>query len=125
MEFHRSALQVRTREQLPQYWATTENNMGAVLQVLGARSEGEQATSYLAQSVTAYRNALQVRTEAIFPAQWFRTMKGLAHVYEAKKDWVNARNTYQEMLRHNPGNATLSAKIKELENKELESKGSQ
>ena len=36
---YRAALEVRTREQLPQDWATTQNNLGNVLSVLGRTGE--------------------------------------------------------------------------------------
>src|SRR6516165_2926983 len=37
---YRSALEVRTREQLPQHWATTQNNLGIALRDEAARTEG-------------------------------------------------------------------------------------
>jgi hypothetical protein len=64
---YRSALQVSTREQLPQGWAMVENNLGAVLDDLGDRSEGTQAVGYLKQSAAAYRSALHVRAREQLP----------------------------------------------------------
>src|SRR5438046_10712093 len=58
----RSALEVRTREQLPQDWAAAKNNLGNVLKELGIRSSGEQSAQYLAQSIAAYHSALEVYT---------------------------------------------------------------
>ena len=37
MEAYRQALTVRTRDDLPQDWATTQNNLGTALQGLGER----------------------------------------------------------------------------------------
>jgi tetratricopeptide (TPR) repeat protein len=105
---------VRTREQLPQGWAATQNNLGNALDDLAGRSEGAQAAAYLEQAVAAYRSALQVTTEANFPAQWRRTMRNLARTYELKSDWSNARQSYAQLLHHEPENVEWQAKIREL-----------
>ena len=70
IEAYRNALQVRTREQLPQDWAATQNNLGNVLSVLGGLSEGSQASQYLQQAVDAYRSALQVTTRERLSQDW-------------------------------------------------------
>ena len=111
---YRSALQVSTREELPQDWATTQTNLGIALGDLAGRSEGPQAAGYLEKAVAAYRSALQVRTEANFPALWLQTMKNLAQAYELKSDWSNARQSYEQLLHHEPSDADLQAKIREL-----------
>ena len=114
---YRNALQVYTREQLPQDWAITQNNLGAAFDDLAVRSEGAQAKAYLEQAVAAYRSALQVFTEADFPARWLLTMQNLARTYERKSDWSNARQSYAQLLRHEPGNVHFQAKIRELTGK--------
>ena len=76
---HRSALQVYTREQLPQDWAATQNNLGVALCNLGERSEGAEAAIYLQQSVDAYRSALQVLTRKQLPQDWARTQNNLGN----------------------------------------------
>jgi tetratricopeptide (TPR) repeat protein len=111
---YRSALQVYTREQLPQDWAATQDSLGIALDDLAGRSEGPQAAAYLEESVAAFRSALEVRTEANFPVQWIQTMSSLARTYEIKKDWANARQSYEQLLHHDPGNTDLQSKIKEL-----------
>src|ERR1019366_4283773 len=63
-----AALTVYTREQLPQNWATTQNNLGNALDDQAGRSEGAQASQYLQQAIDAYRSALQVRTREQLPA---------------------------------------------------------
>src|SRR4029450_2313308 len=67
---YRAALEVRTREQLPQQWASTQNNLGMVLAVLGERASGGQGAQYLEQSLAAYRAALEVRTREQLPQGW-------------------------------------------------------
>src|SRR5262249_3185457 len=64
---HRAALEVRTREQLPQDWATTQNNLGIVLKELGTRSSGDQSVQYLRQSIAAYEKALTIFTLEAYP----------------------------------------------------------
>ena len=74
---YRNALQVRTREQLPQGWASTQNNLGNALRSLAGRSKGAQASQYLQQAVDAYCNALQVRTREQLPQGWASTENNL------------------------------------------------
>ena len=64
---HHAALEVQTREQLPQDWAMTQNNLGNVLEDLGMHSSGDQSAQYLQQSVAAYENALTVFTPDVDP----------------------------------------------------------
>ena len=65
---YRSALEVRTREQLPQDWAATQNNLGLTLQEQAIRTGGSKRAELLAQAMAAYRSALEVYTHEIFPA---------------------------------------------------------
>ena len=46
---YRSALEVHTREQLPQDWARTQNNLGIALKEQAIRSEGAKARELLAR----------------------------------------------------------------------------
>jgi len=73
----RNALEVFTREQLPQNWAETQNNLGNAFWRQGLRSEGAKATEVLAQAVTAYRCALEVRTREQLPQGWAATQNNL------------------------------------------------
>jgi len=41
----------------------------------------------------------------------------LTIAYEAGKDWDNAHKCYEQLLRHNPTNQELQAKVKELSEK--------
>jgi hypothetical protein len=74
---NRSALEVYTREQLPQDWAQTENNLGSVLCDQAARTEGTKAAELLSQAVTAYRSALEVFSAEAFPLFHEKTGKQL------------------------------------------------
>jgi tetratricopeptide (TPR) repeat protein len=74
---HRSALEVRTKADLPQDWAATQNNLGAALRELGMRSSGEEGRKLLAEAVAAYRSALEVYTKADLPQGWAMTQNNL------------------------------------------------
>ncbi len=78
---YENALVVRTREQLPQDWAMTQNNLGTVLSDLGTRTGGEEGAKLLQASVTAYENALVVYTREQLPQQWATTQNNLGNVY--------------------------------------------
>ncbi|MBZ5624074.1 MAG: tetratricopeptide repeat protein, partial [Acidobacteriia bacterium] len=77
-----NALQVYTKESLPQGWARTQNNLGAAYETLGERLGGTEAAEMLRAAVTAYQNALQVRTKASLPQDWATTQNNLGIAYE-------------------------------------------
>ena len=77
---YRAALTVYTKEQLPQQWAMTQNNLGKVLGGQGTRTTGEAGTRLLAESVAAYRAALTVRTKEQLPQAWAMTQNNLGNV---------------------------------------------
>jgi hypothetical protein len=74
-----SALEVRTRELLPQDWAATQNNLAIALRHQAARTNGTKGVELLAQAVTAYRSALalEVRTREQLPQDWATTQSNL------------------------------------------------
>jgi tetratricopeptide (TPR) repeat protein len=76
---YRAALEVRTRAQLPQDWAATQNNLGSVLSALGERAEGSEGLKYLNEAVVAYRAALEVRTRTQLPQKWAMTQNNLGN----------------------------------------------
>ncbi len=44
-------------------------------------------------------------------------MRHLALTYEAQRDWADARQIYEQLLRVDPNNSALQAKVKELSEK--------
>jgi hypothetical protein len=78
----RQALTIRTRDHLPQDWARTQNNLGAVLASLGERQGGADGARRLAEAVQAYRQALTVRTREALPQQWARTQHNLGNALQ-------------------------------------------
>jgi tetratricopeptide (TPR) repeat protein len=75
---YRNALEVYTRERLPQDWAAVQTNLGNGLQAQGLRTGGSQGNELLAQAVAAYRRALEVYTAEGFPAYHVRVEANLA-----------------------------------------------
>jgi tetratricopeptide (TPR) repeat protein len=75
----RSALEVKTRAQLPQDWAATQNNLGNALLDLGERTEGVEGIKNLRDAVAAYRAALEVYTHTEFPQDWAATQNNLGN----------------------------------------------
>jgi hypothetical protein len=53
---YRAALEERTRDRVPLEWATTQNNLGIALEILGGRERG---TERLKEAVASYRAALE------------------------------------------------------------------
>ena len=59
---------------MPLDWATTQNNLGNALRMLGER---ESDTARLEEAVTAYRDALTERTRERVPLGWAMTQNNL------------------------------------------------
>ena len=85
MSAYRSALEVYTREQLPQNWALTQNNLGNALRDQADRTEGTKGAELLAQAVSAYRSALEVRTREQLPQDWAETQNNLGAALRTRR----------------------------------------
>ena len=57
---YRSALEVRTREQLPQDWAGTQYNLANALQELARHSSGEESVRHLNERIHVDASAPQL-----------------------------------------------------------------
>ncbi len=79
---YRAALQVRTREQLGQQWAETQNNLGNALVEQGFRIGGEAGQQLLSEAEAAYCAALQVRTREQLAQQWAETQNNLGYALQ-------------------------------------------
>ena len=79
VEAYRQALTVRTRDDLPQDWAMTQNNLGLALTDLGERLGGPEGLRRLSEAVEAYRQALTVCTRDDLPQDWARTQNNLGN----------------------------------------------
>ncbi|MBX3334366.1 MAG: hypothetical protein KF876_09590 [Nitrospira sp.] len=74
---YRASLTVYTKEQLPQYWAITQNNLGNALNEQSVRTGGKEGKELMRQAINAYGLALEVRAIDAFPVQWDETMNSL------------------------------------------------
>jgi tetratricopeptide (TPR) repeat protein len=99
---YNQALEVYTRETLPQDWAMTQNNLGNTLQSQGIRIGGERGTQLLAEAVATYYQALEVRMRETLSLEWAQTHDNLAKAYVALKDWSNAAVSYTNILQVYP-----------------------
>ena len=71
-------LQVFPRDQQPEMWAATQNNLAAAYseRILGDRAANIEA------AIKSYANALEVRTRKAFPEDWASTQNNLAAAYK-------------------------------------------
>jgi len=81
---YRRALQVFTRDSMPQDWATTQHSLGYVLQEQAVRTNGPDAARLLSDAVAAYKQALQVRTREQLPLHWAMTQNDLGNALQAQ-----------------------------------------
>jgi tetratricopeptide (TPR) repeat protein len=65
---------------VPLDWATTQNNLGNALGMLGQR---ESDTARLEEAVAAFRAALEERTRERGPLDWARTQNSLGLALQA------------------------------------------
>jgi len=99
---YRNALQVYTRDELPQQWAMTQNNLGAALSDQGTRTSGERGQALLAEAVNAFNLALEIRTYETLPPQWAQTKYNLGQAYYLLKKWQKAADCYTDCLKVYP-----------------------
>lgn len=91
MQAFQKALEVRTKADLPQNWATTEQSLGVSLLYEGRRSNGIKAKALLNQSLQAFSSVLDVYTKVDNPYGWARTMRNLSEVYKAQGNTAAAQ----------------------------------
>jgi hypothetical protein len=60
IEAFRAALEVRTKTDMPQDWASTQNNLGEALFDQGERSNGSAAEGILSEAASAFESVLEV-----------------------------------------------------------------
>jgi CHAT domain-containing protein len=74
-----NTLRVYTEAELPQAWATTNNNIGNAYSDLAPFSANP--AEQIEKAIAAYSNALRVRTEAELPQAWAATKNNLGAAY--------------------------------------------
>ena len=84
VDSYKRAFAVFTREQLPQDWAITQNDLGNALSSQGERMAGEEGVRLLAESVSAFRGGLLVYTREQFPQQWAAMQNNLGNALSSQ-----------------------------------------
>jgi hypothetical protein len=74
---YRSALEIYTREQLPQDWVMTRNNLAIGHSDQADRAEGPKGLELLAQAVAAFHSCLEIYTPESFPLDHQRAQEQL------------------------------------------------
>ena len=85
---YKSALKVRTRENYPEKWAMTQNNLGVAY---SDRIEGVRAAN-MESAISCYRSALEVYTRENYPEDWAATQNNLGAAYSHRIEGVRAAN---------------------------------
>jgi tetratricopeptide (TPR) repeat protein len=86
-----AALKIFTRDNFPEYWANTQNNLGIAY---SDRIRGNRAES-LEKAITAYQLALQVVTRQDFPEYWADIQNNLGGTYSDRIQGDRAENLEQ------------------------------
>jgi len=74
---YKQVLQVRNRNDFPEKWATTQNNLGIAY---NKRIQGTR-TDNIERAIESYEQALQVRTLVAYPGAWAQTQNNLGNAY--------------------------------------------
>lgn len=103
VEALRLALLVWTRERVPLKWATTQNNLGNTLSILGKiEANPVKALGRLNEAIEAYADALLELTRERVPLQWATTQNNLGLVLwnlgEREADSVKALGSLDEAV---------------------------
>jgi len=85
---YRAASEVYTREDYPEQWAMTLNNLGTAY---SDRIEGVRAAN-IEEAIACYREALKVRTPENYPEYWATTQNNLGAAYNDRIEGVRAGN---------------------------------
>ncbi|MCC3625613.1 CHAT domain-containing protein, partial [Microcoleus sp. PH2017_36_ELK_O_B] len=93
IECYQAALQVYTRDALPQYWATTQNNLGNAYSDRIKFVRGEN----IERAIECYQAALQVRTRDALPQDWAMTQNNLGIIY-SDQIWVNRGDNLERAI---------------------------
>jgi CHAT domain-containing protein len=88
---YEEALQVHTRENLPERWADINCNLALayMYRILGERSQNVEC------AISALQNLLQVNTREAYPTQWAETQNNLANAYRERIQGDKADNIEQ------------------------------
>lgn len=83
---YRAALEIYTREQVPQDWAHAQFNLGGVLTNQSMHAEDAEGKRLLGEALTAYRASLEIYTRKELPQDWASTQFSIAFTLRALAD---------------------------------------
>ena len=83
-----AASEVYTREDYPENWAGTQNNLGLAY---NDRIEGVRAAN-IKEAIACYLLALDVYTREAYPENWAMTQNNLGNAYSDRREGVRAEN---------------------------------
>jgi tetratricopeptide (TPR) repeat protein len=93
---YRSALEVRTKADLPQDWAQTQNNLGAALRDLGRQLEGEEGLKRQRESVETFREVIAYQRNDQSRFMLARYLGGLAFSLILSRQFAEAQTRCEE-----------------------------
>ena len=88
---YEQVLQVRNRNDFPEKWAMTHNNLGIAY---NKRIQGKR-TDNIERAIESYEQALQVRTLVAYPGAWAQTQNNLGNAYVDRIKGKRADNIEQ------------------------------
>ncbi len=97
---YRSALEVYTKKDLPQDWATTQNNLGVALKDQAQRlpPDSPARKELLTQAVGVFRAALEIHTQTVFPIHCATAQMNLARACALLSDDRCAADSFANVL---------------------------
>ncbi len=93
----KSALEVYTRQDFPERWATSQNNLA---NAYSNRIQGERAQN-IERAIELYKSALGVYTRQAFPERWAMTQNNLANAYRNRIEGERAQNIERAIEHYN------------------------
>jgi tetratricopeptide (TPR) repeat protein len=96
---YRSALEIYTREQLPQDWATTQNNLGIALGTLGNQLKGAEGLKRWQESVEAFREVMAYQPSDQSRFLLANQLGGLAFNLVLNRQFAEAQTQCEEAQR--------------------------
>jgi tetratricopeptide (TPR) repeat protein len=96
---YRQGLQVYTREQFPQDWAMTQNNLSDALEALGNQSKGEEGLNRKREAVELLRSVLSYRPDDLSRYRLASELGGLAFNLLLNSLFVEAQTRCEEAQR--------------------------
>ena len=93
---YRSALEVKTKTDLPQDWAMTQNNLSDALEALGNQSEGEEGLNRKREAVELLQSVLSYRPDDLSRYRLASSLGDLAFHLVLNSQFAEAQTRCEE-----------------------------